>query len=445
MNNNNVLSRRALLGAGIGAAAAGMLGGCSGGKGLPGSEQSGQAGTGAGTIQWWTNHTEEDTKLFKERIKAFNKVHPDIEVKLLNIAEGKQYYTKINTAAVAGSLADVFYTRSFDIAPFVARQWIQPLKELIEKDKDEVRPDDFWPAEVAQLSVGDTMYALPYDFSNFAIYVNKTMLDKQGVSMPTDDWTWEDLFELGKPFVQKSGSRQKRWGVGWTTTDWFSMGVFRAYGGDTFSEDLTKSVINNPTNLAVMTGWDEQMAAGVLPATGATPAGVDVFASQLAPFNVNGSWATLQTRAGIADKFEWDVVRLPMGSTGKRAVSTAGGAWSIAKASKNQEAAWTFLKFITSEESTNALIADVTRSIPGRQSSAKRWNEVVSSGKEPPTSATIFSQQMSEDAVNWAYPKFWSEFEQAWNTQIATLGVKGKPATILKKTQDQTNVAAQRY
>ncbi|SDS36859.1 ABC transporter substrate-binding protein [Microlunatus soli] len=449
MINNDIapkmrLSRRGLLGVGT-AAAAGVVAGCTGGKGLPGTDTSGDAGSGTGTIQWWTNHTEEDTKLFKERIEAFNKAHPDITVKLLNIAEGEQYYTKINTAAVAGKLADVFYTRSFDIAPFVARDWLLPLKDLIGKDRGEVRPDDFWPAEVAQLTVDDSLYALPYDFSNFAIYVNKTLLDKQGISMPTDDWTWDDLFEMGKPFVKRKGARQIRWGVGLTTTDWFAMGVFDAHGGETFSKDLTSCVVDNAANLGVVTGWAEQMKAGVVPATGSTPEGVDIFASQLVPFNVNGSWATLQTRAAVADKFEWDVVRLPKGPSGKRSVSAAGGAWSIAKASKNQAAAWTFLKFITSEESTDKLIADVTRSIPGRQSSAKRWEQVVSTGKLPPSSAEIFPQQMADDAVNWSYPKFWSEFEQAWNTQFDTLGVRGKPATILTKIQDDTNVAAKRY
>lgn len=444
--NRLTTSRRAFLAAAGGVGAATFVAGCSGGKGLPGSDTSGDVGDGTGTIQWWANHTEEDTALFKERIKAFNEEQPDIQVNLLNIADGPQYYTKINTSAVAGGLADVFYTRSFDIAPFVSRDWLLPLGDLIEQDREEVNPDDFWPAEVAQLSVDDVLYALPYDFSNFAIFVNKSLLDSKGVPMPTGDWTWEEMLGMGEEFVERDGKRQTRWGAGLNTSNWLMMGIFKAYDGATFSDDLTSCVVaDQESNIKLLESWEAQMKAGVVPAADATPEGVDIFASQLVPFNVNGSWATLATRAAVNDKFEWDVAQLPKGSSGRRDISAAGGAWSIAKSSKNQAAAWTFLKFITSEESTNALIAEPTRSIPGRQSSAEKWAEIAASGSEPPESVEIFSDQLGEDAVNWAYPKFWSEFERSWTNQLQTLGARGVPREILTKIQEETNAAAERY
>jgi len=320
-------SRRAFLGAaGLSALA---VAGCSGGKGLPGAGDSGESGSGTGEIQFWHNGSEDDAKLIQGRIDDFQAANAGITVKFLNIAAGPQYYTKISTAAVGGGLADVFFTRTFDIAPFVARDYLLPLGDLITQNKDTVKPDDFWPAEVAQMTVGDQMYALPYDFSNYAIYVNKTMLDKEGVAMPSDDWTWEEFFTIAAPFVQKSGKRQTRWGSAVTTGDWFLMGVFKAYGGDTFSEDLKSCVVSNDTNVGVLQAWADQMAKDVIPTASSTPTGVDVFASQMTPFKIDGSWATTSTRAAVNGKFDWDVIRLPKGSTGKRGVSTAGGCWSI--------------------------------------------------------------------------------------------------------------------
>jgi ABC-type glycerol-3-phosphate transport system substrate-binding protein len=323
---------------------------------------------------------------------------------------------------------------------------VLPLGDLIEKDKAEVEPDDFWPAEIAQLSVDDVAYALPYDFSNFAVYVNKTMLEEKGVQMPDGDWTWEEMLETSTEFVERDGKRQKRWGTGLSITNWLCMGVFKAYDGATFDDDLTACVLaDHEENLAVLEAWDKVMKDGTVPSADATPEGVDIFASQLVPFNVNGSWATLETRAAVNDKFEWDVVALPKGSSGRRDISTAGGAWSIAKSSKNQAAAWEFLKFLTSEESANALIAEPTRSVPGRQSSAEKWAEVAAGGSQPPSSVQVFSDQLGEDAVSWAYPRFWSEFDTSWFNQMQTLGVNGEPSDILKKIQDETNDAAERY
>ena len=440
----SALTRRGFLGAAGGALALAAVG-CSGGKGLPGTQaSSGASGSGSGAIQFWTDHSDDEVLNFKKVIAAFNKEHPEITVNLLNIADAAKYYTKVNTAAVGGNLADVFYARTFDIASWQDKQRIISLQPQVDQNKAAVDPDDFWPAQVSQMSVDKQLYALPYDFSNLAIYINKTMFSQAGVAIPTDDWTWDDYFDIGSHFVQKNGSRQTRWGAGFQTYDWFMMGAFKSNGGDTFSADLTKCVVNQPANVDFLTKLSDQMAKGVTPAPNATPAGVDPFAAGLVAMQVNGSWATAQTQTAVNNKFDWDVIRLPKGTTGKREVSAAGGSWVIPPTSKNQSAAWTFVEYLASKPSLQVLIVDPLRSIPGRQSSAKDFSVRAKATNQPPKSIGIFEQQMREDAVAWAFPKFWTEFDTIWGNRIATLGAGGDPAKILAQIQDDTNKAAQR-
>jgi ABC-type glycerol-3-phosphate transport system substrate-binding protein len=125
-------------------------------------------------------------------------------------------------------------------------------------------------------------------------------------------------------------------------------------------------------------------------------------------------------------------------------VSAAGGSWVIPPTSQNQDAAWTFVKYLASKDSEQVLIVDPLRSIPGRQSSAADWSTKAKSSNQPPKSIEIFPQQMQEDAVNWAFPTFWTEFDTIWANRIATLGAGGDPAKILSQIQDDTNKAAQR-
>jgi len=442
--SGSAVTRRGFLAAAGGALALAAAG-CSGGKSLPGTDTpSGAAGSGSGTIQFWTDHSDDEVLNFKKVIANFNKVNADIKVNLLNIADAAKYYTKVNTASVGGNLADVFYARTFDIASWVDKQRIIPLTPLVDQDKAAVDSRDFWPAQVQQMSVRDSLYALPYDFSNLAVYINKSMFSDAGVPIPTDDWTWDDFFEVGGHFVQKEGKKQKRWGAGMVTYDWFMMGVFKSNGGETFSEDLSQCVVNQPANVDFLRKLSDQMAKGVTPAPNATPAGVDPFAAGLVAMQVNGSWATAQTRSAVGNKFDWDVIRLPKGTTGKREVSAAGGSWVIPPTSKNQVAAWTFVKYLASRESQQVLIVDPLRSIPGRQSSAADWSAKAKSSEEPPKSIEVFPQQMREDAVAWAFPKFWTEFDTIWANRIATLGAGGDPAKILAQIQDDTNKAAQR-
>ena len=440
----STLTRRGFLAAAGGAVALAAAA-CSGGKSLPGTDvPSGDSGSGTGTIQFWTNHSDDEVINFKKVIANFNASNPDIKVNLLNIADAAKYYTKVNTAAVGGNLADVYYARTFDIASFVDKKRIIAQTPLIDKDKAAVDPDDFWPAQVQQMSVDDQLYGLPYDFSNLAIYVNKSIFESEGVPIPSDDWTWDQFFETAGHFVQKSGKKQKRWGAGFVTYNWFMMGVFKSNGGATFSDDLASCVVNQPANVDFLAKLSDQMGKGVLPSPNATPAGVDPFAAQMVAMQVNGSWATAQTRLSVEKKFDWDVVRLPKGTTGKREVSAAGGSWVIPPTSKNQAAAWNFTKYLASKESQQVLIVDPLRSIPGRQSSAAEWEAKAKASNEPPAGIEIFPQQMKEDAVNWAFPKFWTEFDTIWANRIATLGAGGDPAKILSQIQDDTNKAAQR-
>ena len=99
------------------------------------------------------------------------------------------------------------------------------------------------------------------------------------------------------------------------------------------------------------------------------------------PMSFQGSWATVSQRATIKDKFDFDCTAMPTSNDGKSCINAAGGAWGIAKNTKDVDAAWKWIKFLTSTESTNVLISDPLRSIPGRKSSAKRWDEVASRGR----------------------------------------------------------------
>jgi ABC-type glycerol-3-phosphate transport system substrate-binding protein len=440
------LTRRGFLSTAGGAALAAGISACSGGKGLPGGDtggkQKGEGGSLTGTMQFWVNHSDAEVQNFKKVISAFNQKHPDIKINMLNVADAPQYYTKLNTAAVGGNLADVYYSRTFDIASFAQKQRIIPIDDRVAKDKGEIDPADFWPAQVKQMTADGKLYALPYDFSNLAVYINKSMFQSKGIDMPTGDWTWDDFFRIADEFVVKDGRRQKRWGSVFPIYNWFMMGVFKSNGGATFSDDLSRCVVASDANVSTLTAINDAMKRGALPAPNATPKGVDPFGAQLVAMKVEGSWATADTRSRVGNKFEWDVVKLPKGSTGQRAVSAAGGSWTIPPTSKHQNAAWEFVKFLSSKEGERIEIVNPLRGIPGRKSLAKEWTAKAAATKEPPASVSIFREQMEQDAVNWAFPTFWTEFDSIWGARTGTVGTSGDPAKILKAIQDDTNKAA---
>jgi multiple sugar transport system substrate-binding protein len=398
--------------------------------------------SGPVTLRFVTNHGEADMPLFTQVIENFKAKEPNIKIDHLDIADGNAFYDSINTQGASKQLPDVWYTRTYDIYAYASKGWTMSLANLIAADAAEVNVADFWPAEVAQMTYKGQLYALPYDFSNIGIYYNKNMFENAGVSLPPASWKWDELASLATKFIKKDSSGNfTNWGMVMYTWDWVFLGLFYGWGGKVFSEDLSSCVINSKENADCLKYFIARRKEGLFPETGATPSGVDPFGAAIIPMSFQGSWATVSQRAIIKDKFDFDCTAMPTSNDGKSCINAAGGAWGIAANTKNIEAAWKWNKFLTSTESTNVLISDPLRSIPGRKSSATRWNEVAAKGDLPPKNVQVFSKQM-EIANAEVFPTFWKEFENAWNNSVDPLvnGVTDDdPATVLKAFEDEVN------
>jgi multiple sugar transport system substrate-binding protein len=372
------------------------------------------------SLRFVTNHGEADQPFFKKVIENFEKANPNIKIEHLDIA-GAEFYDTINAQGVGGNLPDVWYTRTFDIPVYANKGWTVNLQPLIERDAEEVNVDDFWPAEVEQMKWKGDLYALPYDFSNIGIYYNKNMFDEAGIAYPPQEWKWPELVELGLKFVEKDASGNfTRWGLQLYTWNWVWLGLIFGWGGKVFTEGFAECVIDSPETRALMEFFISARKKGLYPEAGTTPQGVDPFAAGLVPMSFQGSWATTYMRNLIGDKFDFDCVAMPLSPDGKSCISAAGGAWGIAINTKHLEEAWTWNKHLTSTESTNILISEPVRSIPGRKSSVPAWEKAATEGGLPPRNAIVFAKQM-EIAYAEPFPPFWQDYAQAWSNMIDPL------------------------
>jgi multiple sugar transport system substrate-binding protein len=392
------------------------------------------------TLRFVTNHGESDMPLFQKVLGKFKDKYPNITIDHLDIG-GEEFYNTINTQGAARELPDIWYTRTFDVPVYASRGWTVSLQNMVEADSAEVNVADFWPAEVEQMKWRNELYALPYDFSNIGIYYNKDMFAAAGEQLPPDSWNWQDLANMGYKFVEKDGSNFTKWAMVLYTWDWVFHGVLMGWGGQIFSDDFSQCVINSKENADCLKFFADARQQGLYPEAGAAPAGVDPFAAGLVPMSFQGSWATTQMRSTIADKFDFDCTVMPVSPAGKSCINAAGGAWGIAANSKYVPETWTFMKFLTSTESTNDLISDPLRSIPGRKSSAERWNQVAAEGGQPPQNVGAFSKQM-EVANAAPFPPYWRDYSNAWGNMIVPFldgTIADAPETVLSQFQDEVN------
>ncbi|WP_114559190.1 extracellular solute-binding protein [Desertihabitans aurantiacus] len=425
------LSRRALLGGAAAAAVAGLTG-CA-------SQRS------ASRLSFLVNHTNQEATLFQQVVDEWLQTRPELSVAVQNIANGAQFYTRLRTVSVTRDLPDIWYARTLDTAFNVANEWQLPLTDRIAADPD-VDVSDMWPAQVRQMSIGDQQYSLPYDFSCYAIYYNKSMFDEVGIARPDDEnWTWPDLFDLAGAFTRIQGRRQDRWGFYFSLGSWLFDGIFRANGGALFDDEGRRCLVGSEQNIETMRQLFAQLANGNAAQPQTLGAAVDPFVSGLVAMSVQGSWATAQTRDQVGDRFEWDLLKLPRGSTGRREVATAGGAWGISVDSANPDAAFALIKYLSAREQLNTFISEPLRGIPGRASSAADEVEMTRGQDLPPRNFAILSEQFLDDAYEVTYPPFWAEYETIWNNRSTALNAGAAPEDILPQIERDTNAASARY
>jgi multiple sugar transport system substrate-binding protein len=354
----------------------------------------------------------------------------------------------IPTRAVGGTLPDVWYNRTYNTADRANRGWTLSLDPFMQKDHFSTA--DFWPAEVAQEVWKGHMYSLPYDFSDFGISYNKTLFDQMKIKYPPQDgnWTWDDLRALAKQFVTMQGGKQATWGIDTSAIlySWPTIGFVLAWGGKWISKDLRSFQVNTPEAVQLFQMLQDMTFKDMSILRSATlPAGYSPWTSGKLAMYLDGSWDTLADRATIGNRFAWDVAPLPKGPTGRRPVSPAGGAWSIATTSKHPNEAWEWIKFLTNTQSANILISEPTRSIPGRQSSAKEWVRVARSGKQPPAHVSVFANTMSEAFPVPTVP-YYNELATITGNYLGAMLNSNKPvAATLAQWQRDGNAAIKKY
>ncbi|BBH21409.1 hypothetical protein Back11_27540 [Paenibacillus baekrokdamisoli] len=193
-------------------------------------------------------------------------------------------------------------------------------------------------------------YAMPISDVPLWMAVNKDLLAKHGLEMPTNDWTYDDFLEMAK---QATDLKAGEYGVSYDTTfnSWFTEIYAMANGAipnfSYMNEDLTKTVFNTP-EVAASLKWVSDLTYKwhVRPTTKeAESYGWDSgnnFLAGKSLFGVGADWYV----PGFNDnaKFEWDVLPFPVGKK-MQATMHLNAPFGIMKTSKNKEAAFLWLTF----------------------------------------------------------------------------------------------------
>jgi len=270
------------------------------------------------------------------------------------------YNTKIQTLFAAGTPPDI-YRYLQEVAPIIT---------VVEK-KMHLRLDDFVSADKYDLSdfrkeaLGlyqweGGLYALPRDYGNQNLFMNLDLFEKAGITPPNADWTNTDFtfasfLEMAQKLTVKTGDKVDQWGFlvnrGWRP--WASW-VYNN-GATIVSRDdkgvATSMAINSPESVEALQFLQDLMHKYMVaprPDIESELGGFDLFATGKVGMMINNPSSVNQYRTITA--FKWNVATLPIGKASRRGTGGGGSGWASGAGTKAPDAAWKFLKYISSAQ-----------------------------------------------------------------------------------------------
>jgi ABC-type glycerol-3-phosphate transport system substrate-binding protein len=333
------------------------------------------AGAKTVTIQFVCNDPPEIRKGTYERaVKEFESSHPNIKVKYSLVNSG-DFIEYLLTRAAAGTMPDVFYNRGQFTDSFASRNLIRNLDGLIKRDKIDLT--DLWKAQIPELQYNGSYYCMPENYSTTCIVYNADMAREAGIVIPNSPWSWDDLWLAAAKLTKKDGMKTVRYGFHSLSAGWLQLGFFYGQSGKIYGPNNRSMAMGDTANVKFLDRMGEMIDKGIM-----APWWAD-FANKKVAMGLDGSWNVDIWRQQLKNA-RFNIAYAPNGDfTHTPSVTNTGAGYAIATQSKNLEAAWEWVKFLTSPECQQYIVVDKLLTVPARKSTAKRFAEKVKNSGDP--------------------------------------------------------------
>ncbi|GGY85854.1 extracellular solute-binding protein [Streptomyces nitrosporeus] len=333
-----------------------------------GSKSSGEL---SGTVTWWdTSSVGTEDKVFKKIAEGFEKKHPKVDVKYVNVPFGEAQ-NKFKNAAQAGSGApDVIRSEVAWTPEFADLGYLAPLDGTAAL-KDE---SDFLKQAAASTKYDGKTYAVPQVIDSMGVFYNKKMFKDAGVEPPA---TVADLKTVAEKIKDKTGKT----GLYLRGDDsYYFLSFLYGEGGDLVNASDKTITVDKAEGVKAFGVVKDLVESGAAKtdATDGWENMMQSFKNGDVAMMVNGPWAVADTLTGdqFKDKANLGISTVPAGSAGQGAPQ-GGHNLAVYAGSGNLDASYAFVEYMTSVE-TQAQTAGELNLLPTRTSAYAKQQAVDS-------------------------------------------------------------------
>ncbi|MCR4425574.1 MAG: ABC transporter substrate-binding protein [Firmicutes bacterium] len=301
---------------------------------------------------WMAGGTDDSIPLVRRLITEFEAKNPNIAVRFQVIPWAEDPHMKYQTAAVGGTLADVFTMGSPFEHVLAGAGVLEPLDRYI---SNETR-NDFFPQFIANSTCNGKLVALPWFGSVRALFYRRDLLAAEGIPEPTTSWTWEEFLSYAKRLTKDLNGDgiidQYGFGTSGRYVSQYQPFVIQN-GGNFVDEDRMLATANSPEVLEAM-----QFYVDLVRVHKVSPPGIStILLNEIQKMFAEGKVAMFFDCEDTAINFDKEPSLKGKFGIGllphrKQHAAFAGtDVIGLSSKSKNKDAAWKFIDFMVSPES----------------------------------------------------------------------------------------------
>ena len=354
---------------------------------------------------YWNTPNGNCYEILDEAIAIFEEAHPGVKVEYVSGIPSDDYSEWLSGQIMMGTEPDVYFVLPEDFDLLVSSGALAQLDERIAQDPTFDKAAYYEPCLRSGQS-GGRQYALPHESVPTIMFVNKTLLEVNGIAMPENGWTWEDFYRICQQITDVERHQYGVYNYSWQD-------AMYSNGASLFSEDGRNCYLADEKVLEAIQFSKHltELNGGYSVTSRDFDEGRVAFCPLL--YSEYRAYQPYPWRVKKYSAFTWDCVTMPAGPSGTNVSELHTMMLGISSRTRHGDLAWEFCKLLSADEEIQRMLYTHSHGISPLRAVAEDTQLLLQIHSDIPDGSG-FSPEMLQQIMSNAVvvPKF-DEYSQA--------------------------------
>ena len=255
---------------------------------------------------------------------------------------------------------DLFFVLPEDFNDFAEIGALKDLTPMIEQDQ-EFDSNRFYSSAYAYGKYNDTQYSLPYECVPKLMFVNRSILDKEQITLPRKEWTWDEFYEICESVTRDTDGNGSLDQFGVVNYTWKE--AFESNGIELFNQRGTECYFTGDKVEAALIFMEKLQGVnnGYVVTTKDFDLGNVVF--QPMSFSQYRAYKPYPLSIKKYSGFDWECIPMPAGPEGDNISTLDTLLIAMNENTQNAQYAWDFMKILTCDAQIQNEIFDYSEGV----------------------------------------------------------------------------------